>query len=136
MQPAPRPTPLSVGIVATSLYSAIMLLILLLVALVGLGLSIGGASLAALEEFVPGLPMMGAGLVVLLVFMGFAAVQFLVLWSCAQAWQGSRPWTICLLVLSALGLFNPGIFSTPIQILTIVGASMALARPEGEAARA
>lgn len=126
MNPATRPTVLSAGILATAVLSVLMMMALVLVGLLGMGVGLFGV-FSGEEAALPfGLAMGAGAMLVLGALMYYTAVLI----ACARSWNGSRGWTIALIVFSAIGLLNPGLFSLPIQILTIVGASMALGQDD------
>ena len=116
-----RPVVLSAGILLTALLTSCYLALTFLAGIVGLGA--GGYALAQGEDTLGLGLLMGAGAVA---FLGWTLLLLLLLYACARAWNGSRGWTTVLLIVSVLGLLNPGPISLPIQVLTIVGAALAL----------
>ena len=129
MNPPTRPGLLSFGIVMTGIYVSLILTLLLLGGVVGLGF--GGfafARAAAENGAVETLPFglaLGAGTVVIACLFAY---YLAVLLACIRAWDGSRSWTIALIVFACLGLLNAGPISVIVNVLTIVGATQALGK--------
>lgn len=122
-----RPGLLSFGIVLTGIYVSVILMLLVLAGIVGLGF--GGFAFAqamtgeGAGEVLPFGLALGAGtLVVACLF----AYYLMVLLACIRAWDGSRSWTIALIVFACLGLLNAGPISVIVNVMTIVGAVQAL----------
>jgi hypothetical protein len=124
-----RPGLLTFGIVMTSIYVSLMLLLLLFAGLVALGFGSFAFVSAATDngafEVLPFGLALGAGTVIAACLFAYYLV---VLLACARAWEGSRSWTIALIVFACLGLLNAGPISVVVNALTIVGATQALGR--------
>lgn len=123
MNATSRPTLLSFGIVLSALWASFVLVLVALGAIVGLGAG-GVAALSANAEAM--LPLGFAFGIGALVISGMALYYFAVLLACLRAWQGSRGWTIALIVFSMLGLLNAGPVSVVVGVMTIVGCAQAL----------
>ena len=120
-----RPTLLTVGIILMAAKSAMMLLFTGIAA-VAVPFIFGiGALESHGDEFIPILFV--GGLAEFIVFI-LLMLQFIGLLACYKSWQGSRGWTILLMVLSGLSLIDANIFGVVIGAVTIIGGVQALER--------
>ncbi len=118
-----RPTLLSIGIVLTATYSAVVLLLAAIGGLIGVGVG-GFAVVGATADQL--LPVGLAASAVALVLLGILLVHGVTLVACLRAWHGSRRWTIALIGLASLGLVSAGPLGIAFHVLTIIGCVQSL----------
>ncbi|MFT5049911.1 MAG: hypothetical protein ACI8QZ_001304 [Chlamydiales bacterium] len=119
-----RPAMLDLGLLLSAAH-ALLWLFLTLMGAVAVALGVGVA--AALQPVLLIPATVAGGLTG--AFLGLCiGVCLLTLFACYGTYRGSRGWTWILLLLSVLGLSNPGLLATPACIVTIIGIVQVLDR--------